>query len=48
MYSHIPRSDDPKLKFDQLQVWRQRFKAEHKGKEPMVWIDKVGTCSTYT
>ena len=36
------RSDDPKLKYGQLQVWREQFKAEHKGKEPMVWIDKVG------
>ena len=31
------------LKYDQLQVWRQQFKAEHNGKEPFVWIDKVPT-----
>ena len=33
-------SDDPKKKWDALQVWREEFKKHHKGREPKLWIDK--------
>jgi len=33
--------DDPPAKWAALQVWREQFKAEHGGREPLLWLDKV-------
>jgi len=33
--------DDADAKWQALQMWRERFKLEHNGREPVIWIDKV-------
>merc|ERR1711907_713477 len=32
--------DDPALKWEALQKWREEFKARNQGNEPTLWIDK--------
>ena len=33
-------SDDPAAKWEAISQWRENFKRSHKGREPLVWIDK--------
>ena len=34
-------SDDPLLKFEALQRVGNQFRKEHRGREPIVWLDKI-------
>ena len=33
--------DRPGLKWEKLQTWRAKFKAENFGREPLLWVDKL-------